>query len=88
MGKFAELFLGMARQSENDGKHVTTEQIAMSLAGTKDRNSRGKLYSDKPNQGAGGLWSKEVRDAFNEGREDDGHLLQESYRGKNGKRLF
>ena len=82
MGRFSELFLGMAKQSLNDGTHVTTEQIAKSLNATGDKNSRGEPYSSKTNRGAGGLWSGEVRDAFNEGRTADGHLLQESYKKK------
>ena len=82
MGRFAELFLGMAKQSENDGTHVTTEQIAITVSATKEKNTRGKPYSDKANQGAGVLWSKEIKDAFNEGRADDGHLLQASYKKK------
>lgn len=82
MGRFAELFLGMARQSENDGNYVTTEQIAKSVAATGAKNSRGEPYCSEANQGAGGKWAREVRDAFNEGRTDDGYLLQESYKKK------
>jgi len=82
MGRFAELFLGMAKQSENDGTFVTTEQIAKSVSATGVLNSGGEPYSDEPNQGAGGLWAQEVRDAYNSGRTDDGDLLQYSYKKK------
>lgn len=82
MGRFTELFLGMANQFESDGTFVTTEQIAKSLSATDNKNSRGKPYSDKPNEGAGRLWAQEVRDAFNEGRTEDVYLLQESYKKK------
>ena len=83
MGRFAELFLGMARQSENDGTYVSTEQIAKSVSATGATNSRGNPYCNKANEGAAGLWIQEIQDAFNEGRDDDGHLLQASYKKKN-----
>ena len=82
MGRFAELFLGMARQSENDGTYVSTDQIAKSVSATGATNSRGTYYCNKANEGAAGLWRKEIQDAYNEGRNDDGDLLQVSYRKK------
>ena len=84
MGRFAELFLGMARRSENDGTYVSTEQIAKSVSATGATNSRGKTYSSEANKGAAGLWRKEIQDAFNEGRTEDGYLLQASYKKKRG----
>lgn len=82
MGRWAELFLCMAKQSENDGTFVTNEQICKSRAATGESNSRGTPYSEKTNRSGPVAWSKEVRDAYNEGRTSDGDLFQYSYRNK------
>ncbi|WP_143090538.1 hypothetical protein [Treponema bryantii] len=89
MGKVGELILGLCKQSINDGDYVTPEEIAKHLNASGYKTTRGTPYKEQGNQGIGGIISKEIGDMFNTpGREQDGHIMQESIRGKNGEKLF